>query len=655
MNQLPGLHAYLPKAETNNVMAGYLKEDGWFLLRPSFSNEGLFSICVTFNGAVKHFRILQDPTSKQYHAAARRFPTISDLLTFYGQSPLKSKNCGVYLGRPIPVDPVLEREHMRAQGIELPVASPLPPTPTRSSEVWSRPLPALPGQISPSTACRPRPLPQVPEQMNQQQSHFMRSGTWSPGSTKRTQPPMKKPQKAKGPLLPGWTEHFSDKYKRPYFHNAGTGETLWKRPAAPEGPTKRQSLKKTAVPENENYVTMVSAEIKSGHQSPPQKKGPDFHSLPSRKGSAQKRLPPVPPVPEPARSSRPVPPVPDPMSQRAPPPLPSGGQSPAIERGPSVNSRAPPPLPEPKVTPSMSMSRAPPPIPERGGGPPPLPEKDNSAPPPLPGRLSKRDVPPPPTPPTPGRSPAPSHWDVPPPVPGRGGDRGPPPLPPPTQDALPPIPKDVNSFAVPPPIPGRGEPVPPPIPREKGTPQMSRVPPPLPPQPSVDESPPPVPQSLPSGRGPPLVPPLVPPPVPTVAIQPAARGSGGTAPPPPPPPLPSPVSPTSAPPPPPPPLPPPIEDSPSPSPARRTSGPERRTTGPEQPAVSNLLDQIKSFGGSGGKLKAMSLRELSNTPTPAQEGDIIAALKNKLSKITSAVQNESDEEFEEMEDEEDWA
>ncbi|XP_065829636.1 uncharacterized protein [Oscarella lobularis] len=602
-HQLPGLHPYLPKIETNNVMSRYLKSDGWYLLRPSFSNEGLFSICVTYGGAVKHFRILQDANNQQYYVSAKRFPTIRDLLIYYGQSPLKSKNCQVYLTHAIPVDRDLEREHMRAQGI----AEPVPPK--QSHVVHSRPLPAVPPQ-SPSSAVTSRPLPQVPENVENQ---LLRRQTWSPSNPRRgvkgtgtaTTIPRKSTKGGKGPkgpLAPGWSEHFSDKYKRPYYYNTDTGETVWKRPTIPEGKNPQEG--------DSNYVTMVENTARA----------PDVPAKTPQQGRGV-------PLPQPSFQQQALPPLPGrptastPRQRRAPP-MPPPQET-------TLNERAPPPLPPSKSSPPLS--RGPPPVPGRG--------KDD-APPPIPGRISRKDVPPP-LPPTPTRSAA----TVPPPsIPDR---RGPPPPPVPGRGVRaadappPPIPRNTDSSAAPPPVPGRGgggggdEPPPPPIPRETTAPppplppssKPSSKPPPLPPMNSVDESPPPLPAAAPA----------------------------------PPPPLPIPSSAAVPPPPPPPPSLPPPEPSDvllssSPSSSRRSSG---GSTTPVSPAssVSSLLNEIKSFGGTGGKLRAMSLREVpsqTSTAEQAQEGDIIAALKNKLMKITNAVQNESDEEFEEMEDEDDW-
>ncbi|XP_062522612.1 uncharacterized protein LOC134197331 isoform X2 [Corticium candelabrum] len=685
---LPGLHSFLPRNETNAVMSQYLREDGWFLLRPSFSNQGLFSICVTFQGNVKHFKILLDQETGQYFVSSRRFPTIVDLLNCYKQVPLKSKNCQVFLRRDIPVDRERERLHMIHQGIEPSPSKQLP------TQIQKRPLPTVPGPVTTKTLPRGRPLPDVPQQKLQKDVVIMdktRRGTWN--SDEKSQKSQTIPREKEKGLPPGWTEHFSQQHKRAYYYNAKTRETTWKRPQPPDDP---------------NYVTMLQ---KSLHQE-------------QKQASPVENGPPVIPPRQTAAS--------EPHTHLNPPVRRSSRKS--IQNTSEATSPTQKPLyQEMKSAPVADQPRNLAPL--SGGrffpsGPTRTPEKAHTAPPPLPSRIdnsgnlqrdvnsvegqivlapariSGREIPPP----VPNRQesgslplqskvtrdppPLPPNRDMPPPIPSRN-DMSQYPMPPPhrEENGLPPRPRrgeqapppNLRFDAVPPAIPFKASPpaipkraAPPPLPNQERTRSVAQLPvhqnsvkcepsssfheyvnarelPPLPVKDdkiavSCEGSPAyPPPSSTYASRSvaavpaaPPLppVPPLLPVVTPITSSSPMVPSAA--APPPPPPPLA---------------IPPPIDEvPPSPRPIKHT-----KSVPPPSPNRdnSNLLDEIKAFGGGAmGRLRSASERD----PGPmepqviASEGDIIAALKSKLMMVNAAArQDESDEEFEQVEDDDDWS
>lgn len=70
--------------EKNNS-GTYLHKDGAFLIRPSESNPGEFSLSVKFGGDVQHFRIIRDGEGK-YFLWVVKFESLNDLVKYHRTS-----------------------------------------------------------------------------------------------------------------------------------------------------------------------------------------------------------------------------------------------------------------------------------------------------------------------------------------------------------------------------------------------------------------------------------------------------------------------------------------------------------------------------------------------------------------------------------------
>jgi hypothetical protein len=172
---------------------------------------------------------------------------------------------------------------------------------------------------------------------------------------------------------------------------------------------------------------------------------------------------------------------------------------------------------------------------------------------------------------------------------------------------------------------------------------------------SLPPPPPPHPDPIPFIAAAALPPPLPPDPDPSIAV--AALPAAAPLPPPPPI-VPFPDSAIPPPPLPPPPPPPSIDEIPPPLPTTLNHAATLPSTSKSTGSgVGRLLDEIKAFGGDSSRLRSASVREINlvDPDMSASEGDIISALKTRLNMVHVATrQDESDEEFEEMEDDDEW-
>lgn len=108
-DNIPGLHKHLPKSHLADVMGPYLSTDGYYLLRPSSTSQGQLSLTVSYNGTTSSYKINCD-NNQYYINTKKRFDSVKQLLEFYRNAPIKSKQREeeIYLLYPIPVDMELE-------------------------------------------------------------------------------------------------------------------------------------------------------------------------------------------------------------------------------------------------------------------------------------------------------------------------------------------------------------------------------------------------------------------------------------------------------------------------------------------------------------------------------------------------------------------
>ena len=424
-------------------MQAYFNQEGAYLVRPSNSSQGLFTISVVYvilvhlNSSYKHamssllslfslslslppslpscqgstlnFKINRDQSDGQYFVTPRRrYYTVKELLETHRKVPLKSKTkpgAKIYLVNPIP-------------------ATAIPPATAQASNT----------------------------------------------------------------LPPPWQEFFDTNYGRSYYHNPATGQTVWERPKADPPPQDMRGHRVRSMNRPLPVPNAGGGGGGGGGMVPPSsprldgKRSATMASRPlpllpknrSEMGGALPQLPPKEKSPGPNTSQRQSFPPPATRDSR-PPPLPSKSDHPSLGPVPRL-----PPKDVDRPLPSLppkndTKGRAPPPLPSKDAPVPPLPAKDF---PPLP---PKDDRPP-------HREPQMnSHGPIPPP-PQLSRHR--------QQRSL------DNEVPVPPvpPLPSKDPPAPPPPPPIISAPTPSPGVPPPPPLPTVGgpPPPPPLPPSLPS-------------------------------------------------------------------------------------------------------------------------------------------------------------
>ncbi len=314
-------------------------------------------------------------------------------------------------------------------------------------------------------------------------------------------------------LLPGWTEHWHEAYKRVYYYNEQTGQSLWEKPVAP--PTKQQAP--PLPPGRSSTMSDRPLPIVPRKAAVNESPAPEIDRRPSKKYSrAQQPLPTVPgssqTLPYRRKAStvadRELPPLPPKQDQspavnrRTMPPLPPKEDSSSSPRESSRNIGNRPPMRIPSSSSQDSLQKVQPPLPpkdDRRAARPGPPTPVSKAPKPQPPLPPKSDKPIPPLPPKVQEEPAPvqakpkrkkvieyediislksktppAAKKIPPPLPGK---------------ASPPL-EHVTAATCPPPPPpfpvtaATGGPPPPPPPPAIGAPP----PPPLPPSPSIQPS-----------------------------------------------------------------------------------------------------------------------------------------------------------------------
>ncbi|CAI8056032.1 hypothetical protein GBAR_LOCUS30528 [Geodia barretti] len=233
--EVPGLHRNLIKPLLKMAMQPYIAQDGWFLLRPS-STDNQLTLTVSHGGKILNFKLSEK--GGQYSIAQKnKFPTVHALIVHYYSNPIRSKQRAdqtILLMNPIPVDPQLEAtaKEMAAQsevqqqpqvGVASPGALPHPwqqfyndqyqrnfyYNPETGASTWEVPM-------APPTTPKPHPQPQIAEQ------------------TKRIQ---QRPL----PSLPGHEE------VEPEPANPSPS-VIKKRQTMPSGSARPQSVKKKGVP-----------------------------------------------------------------------------------------------------------------------------------------------------------------------------------------------------------------------------------------------------------------------------------------------------------------------------------------------------------------------------------------------------------------------
>ena len=296
-----------------------------------------------------------------------------------------------------------------------------------------------------------------------------------------------------------WVEYFDETYRRTYYHNPLTRQTVWDRPKAPlPQPTEQR-------PRPHSMSTMPDPNQRRGAPASPRLGGRrgdrPLPELPPKDLSPSRGLPPSLPPKEP--SPGPAATMPRQFPRHDVPPLPSRNE-------PSSHSRNRPlPTLPPKNEP---MSRGSiPPLPAKDGAFPPLPVRDRDMPGRDPGRgmshLPNRDFPP-----LPSKDVSPLPTKDMPPLPPKDDRPLPflPPKEPANNFASPPPPPVVlgrqrhqmeSEPAAVPPLPSKGPPAPPPPPpiiTAEAAPPTGGGPPPPPPPPAIGVPPPPLPPTVPS-------------------------------------------------------------------------------------------------------------------------------------------------------------
>lgn len=69
----------------HNPQGGYIQRDGAFLVRPSESTPGEFSLSVKFADQVQHFKVLRDGSGK-YFLWVKKFDSLNDLVKYHRTS-----------------------------------------------------------------------------------------------------------------------------------------------------------------------------------------------------------------------------------------------------------------------------------------------------------------------------------------------------------------------------------------------------------------------------------------------------------------------------------------------------------------------------------------------------------------------------------------
>ena len=401
-----------------------------------------------------------------------------------------------------------------------------------------------------------------------------------------------------------WVEFFDENYKRTYFHNPLTKQTVWDRPKGPPQPgeprPRPHSVSTIPDPMTQRRGASVSPRLGGRRDRPlpelppkdtspsrgpppmlPHKEpspGPaatmprqfprnDAPSLPSREPSSQSRTRPLPNLPPRNDPRGGMPPLP-----AKDPPLPTRDNMPSR----SLPGRGMPPLPAKDMPPLPTRDREMPPVPTRDREMPPLPAKD------IP-RLPVKDIPPLPA-------------------------KDMPPLPPKDDKPIPFLPpkEPTNNFA--PPSFGRHQ-------------MESNEPAGMPPLPS---------------KGPPAPPP--PPIIMTEAAPPPPPAGGGPPPPPPPPAVGVP----------PPPLPPTLSSQ---QPPRAKTMPSKSRPPPVDPSSGRPFDASDLLKGKSLLKKRLE----SDLPPPPKSsggmGDLLSsAIDQRLTSIRSAMEESDDEDFDEMDE-----
>ncbi|KJE89715.1 serine/threonine-specific protein kinase NAK [Capsaspora owczarzaki ATCC 30864] len=104
MSAIPGL-VTISRDRVQALLNTYIQYDGAFLVRPSQSNPGAYSIGVISKGAIKHFKIHVDD-SNQVYIAKKKFSSVSELVIHYMQHPIRTNKSDdpVILRLPISTD-----------------------------------------------------------------------------------------------------------------------------------------------------------------------------------------------------------------------------------------------------------------------------------------------------------------------------------------------------------------------------------------------------------------------------------------------------------------------------------------------------------------------------------------------------------------------
>jgi hypothetical protein len=470
-------------------MQPYLAQDGWFLLRPSSTNNQL-TLTVSHGGKILNFKLSEN--GGLYSIAQKnKFPTVHALIAHYYSNPIRSKQRAdqtILLVNHIPVDPQLEARakemvaaqsevQQQPQSVASPGALPHPwqefyndqyernfyYNSETGASTWERPA-------VPPTTPKPHPQPQIPEQTKRIQQRPLPSlpgqeeaepepASPSPSMIKKRQtmpsggarPPL---VKNKGMPLPALPEKTTEQSMANGFHPSRGGDrppaTL---PGQVESPHNTASSGGIPALPPTNRSRRHASVCAATRGRPPLPTPADelIQHPPVLRSASQRELPPLPtkeeeerkpvPPPLPAKESQPALPPHRPSPKHIPPqhqqPVGAGmarkprGKVVEYEDAPAFKPKmktALPPLPNKEVEPVQA-----PPIRERGP-PPPLPEKEMSsirALPPLPEKETLPAAPEITSPPfSPFHTPptATPTAPVPPPPPAVGG---PPPLPPP--------------------------------------------------------------------------------------------------------------------------------------------------------------------------------------------------------------------------------
>ncbi|XP_011406570.2 PREDICTED: serine/arginine repetitive matrix protein 1-like isoform X2 [Amphimedon queenslandica] len=430
--QLPGVHIDLSKNDVPTVMQAFLSQEGAYLVRPSVSSSGQFTISLTCQNSILNFKINTDPDGKVFITPKKKFSSIRELLEGHKVAPLRSKarpGAKVYLLVPITVEAVQELllpagwqqffddNYKRHYFYNM----------QTGQSSWERPraatapAPSLPSKaMTMGPRISNRPLPSLPQEEN--------------AATQRKSLDVGRPNVTKmageSPGLPG--RRISDgSHNPPPLPSKGPAPSVGRRDPQPALPSKGHDLpplpskNEPPLPSKNEHSPPLPPLPTKHNEVPPLPSKTDAPPLPSK-------TPPLPvKEPSPAPSFPPLPSKSDP----APPQLPSKDPKTGPPPPPPLPSKDPLPSLPPKEDDFMQRKKRPveymdtvitktppsPTLPQKSGGSPPLP------PPPPPIGAPVPPPPPPLAPPSPADSPSqrrnttsgapPTKKEIPPPSP----------------------------------------------------------------------------------------------------------------------------------------------------------------------------------------------------------------------------------------------